>query len=112
MKMSAPDLQNLRLAADADAMDRMQEFFEESHRADEIPLDSFCVMGGAPDPDDTPEIQVLDARFDGSHCSGILTAYFREVVYGSGCPDMPTTKPRQGDVAFKVCLDDGTVTFD
>lgn len=112
MKMSARDLENLRLAADADAVDHMQEFFEESSRAEEIPLDNFCVMGGAPDPDDTPEVQVLDARLDDTHCSGMLTAYFNEVVYGGGCPDMPTTKPRQGDVAFNVSLNDGTVTFD
>lgn len=110
MKMSGRDVEKLRLAADA--VDHMQEFFEESSRADEIPLDNFCVMGGAPDPDDTPEIQVLDARLDGTCCSGMLTAYFDEVVYGGGCPDMPTIKPRQGDVAFKVSLDDGAVTFD
>lgn len=67
MKMSAPDLQSLRIADDADAIERMREFFEESHRVDEVPLDNFCVMGGAPDPDGTLEIQVLDARFEGTH---------------------------------------------
>ena len=42
----------------------------------------------------------------------MLTAYFDEVVYGGVCPDMPTYKHRQGDVAFKVCLNVGTVTFE
>lgn len=112
MKMNARDLANLRSAGDAEAADHMQEFFDESSRASDVPLDIFCVMGGAPDPDDTPEIQILEAQLNATHCSGILTAYFNEVVYGGGCPDMPTVKPRQGDVAFKVSLDDGTVTFD
>lgn len=109
MKMNANELDALR--SEQDPADVMQEFFDDSSRADEVPLDNFCVMGGASDPEDSPEIQVLNAQLNAEHCSGVLTAYFNEVVYGGGCPDMPTIKPRQGDVSFKVCLEDGTVTF-
>jgi hypothetical protein len=90
----------------------MQEFFDDSRHADSVPLDEFCAMGGAPDPDDSPEIHVNGAEVAGKYCTGTLTAYFNEVVYGGGCPDMPTVKPRQGDVSFTVVLDDGTVQFE
>lgn len=110
MKFSARELERLR--SSKEVADEMQEFFDESSNACDLPLDGFCEMGGSSDPEDTPEIQVLDAQLDANYCTGTLTAYFNEVVYGGGCPDMPTVKPRLGDVAFKVRLHDGTVTFD
>lgn len=110
IKLKRSELEAL-LAAE-DPAEVMQEFFDDSTHADDVPLDSFCVMGGAPDSENSPEIQVLNAQLVAEHCSGVLTAYFDEVVYGGGCPDMPTVKPRQGDVSFKVYLEDGTITFD
>lgn len=110
MKLKHSELEALRAAKDPG--DLIQDVFDDSRNADKVPLDGFCIMGGAPDPDDSPEIHVNGAESDSRHCSGILTAYFNEVVYGGGCPDMPTVKPRQGDVSFKVCLADGIVTFD
>lgn len=110
MKLKNHELNALRVAEYP--IEVMSEFFDDSSRADVVPLDSFCVMGGAPDSEESPEISVLSAEREATHCTGVLTAYFNEVVYGGGCPDMPTVKPRQGDVSFKVCLEDGTVTFD
>jgi hypothetical protein len=110
MKLNRNELSRLR--TEADPADVMQEFFDNSINADQIPMDSFCVMGGAPDHEDSADVQVLDCETSGDECKGELTVFFNEVVYGGGCPDMPTRKPRQGDVSFKVCLEDGTVTFD
>lgn len=110
MQLKPHELNTLRVAQDPGEV--MQEFFDDSTNADGVPLDSFCVMGGAPDHEDSAEIQVLDAQISDDECTGELTAYFNEVVYGGGCPDMPTIKPRQGDVSFKVCLVSGNISFD
>lgn len=108
MQLKQNQLEALRAAKDP--VEVMQECFEIS--PDDIPLDSFCTRGGAPDSENYPEIEVVNAQLDAQYCTGMLTAYFDEVIYGSGCPDMPSSKPRQGDVTFKVCLEDGTVSFD
>lgn len=100
------------LLAGQDPADVMQEFFDDTTRADGVPLDDFCVMGGAPDPEDSPEIQIIGAQIEAQICTGVMTAFFKEVVYGGGCPDMPTVKHRQGDVSFKVNLNDGSITFE
>jgi hypothetical protein len=90
----------------------IQNFFEDnSSHAESIPLDQFCSMGGAPDPNETPEISVISIECDEIQCTGTLTAYFDEVIYGSGCPDMPTNKARTADVAFKVWLEDGMIDY-
>jgi len=109
MQLKRPEIDRLRTAQDP--ADVIQEFFDESTNADKVPLDSFCTMGGAPDPEDTPDIEVVDAKVTGNECTGELTADFNEVVYGGGCPDMPTVRRRQGDLCFKICLASGTVTF-
>lgn len=110
MQLKQSELAALRTSKEP--IEVMQDFFDNSSNANDVPMDSFCVMGGAPDHEDNAEVQVLSCEFNGEECTGELTAYFNEVVYGGGCPDMPTVKPRQGDVSFRVCLEDGTVTFD
>jgi hypothetical protein len=72
---------------------------------DSSALDALCESGGAPEA--YAEYRVDDATIEGSHCIATITAFFSEIVYASGCSNMPTHKERGGQIEMNIDLDTG-----